>query len=136
MSTEAAYERFVSSLFQKKSTGADGLMHAAAGMAGEAGEVLDLIKKIWANGRPLDFETHEKLVEELGDMMFYMQAMMELLTISPRDVRIANTYKLRKRYPNGYSDEAALARADKATVGANGGDPAPHSAPDVGGEGV
>lgn len=155
MTTEKLYREFVCRLFVKKNVGNDGLMHAAAGISGEAGEVLDLIKKIWANGKPLDPETIDKLIEELGDMMFYMQGMMNLLGVTPSDVRTMNVNKLDKRYPNGYSDEAALARADKkldrtisciehtapdgtityTETGGKGHTYAPHSVPDAGGAG-
>lgn len=113
MTTEKLYREFVCRMFVKKNVGDDGLMHAAAGISGEAGEVLDLIKKVWVYGKPLDPATIEKLVEELGDTMFYMQGMMNLLGVTPSDVRTANINKLEKRYPNGFSEAAALARVDK-----------------------
>lgn len=112
--TENAFKRFVASLFVQKNEGNDGLMHAASGFAFEAGEAGDLVKKIWANNRPLDDATRTKLIEEIGDSMFYQQALMTLLRLKPADVRTANVEKLKKRYPSGYSDAAALARRDKA----------------------
>jgi NTP pyrophosphatase (non-canonical NTP hydrolase) len=106
-----AYANFVRRLFVKRNEGADGLLHAALGIGGEAGEIVDAIKKHWVTGKPLD---RENLVEEIGDVMFYMQALCNQLGITMTDAVIANMDKLNKRYPEGYSDAAAIARADKA----------------------
>jgi len=104
------YEDFVDRLFQKRRANGDGLLHAAIGIAGEAGEILDAVKKHWVYGKELD---RENLIEELGDLIHYYQMMCLVLNIDA-DVPVeANMVKLRKRYPNGYSDAAALARADK-----------------------
>lgn len=103
------YEMFVARLFAKKHTGNDGYMHAAAGLSGESGEVLDLIKKVWVYGKPLD---RGKLIEELGDIMFYWQAAANLLGLSAHEIKRENMRKLNKRYPQGYSDKAAIERVD------------------------
>lgn len=44
----------------------------ALGLAGEVGEVVDLLKKAWGHGHPLDVE---KLKKELGDAMWYIIAL-------------------------------------------------------------
>lgn len=44
----------------------------ALGLAGEAGEVVDLLKKSWGHGHPLDVE---KLKKELGDTFWYVVAL-------------------------------------------------------------
>lgn len=44
----------------------------ALGLAGEAGEVVDLLKKSWGHGHPLDAE---KLKKELGDTLWYVVAL-------------------------------------------------------------
>lgn len=89
---------------------ADDLMHCAAGTAGEAGELLDAIKKNWAYNKPLD---RENVREEAGDLLFYLLSLLDLLEIPLYEVIEANTKKLAKRYPAGYSDKAAQERADK-----------------------
>lgn len=105
------YEAFVAQMFIKRSTGEDGLLHASVGIAGEAGEILDAVKKTWVYGKPLD---RENLIEELGDIEFYAQALRSLIGVSREDVIAANMAKLRKRYPQGYTDQHAIARLDKA----------------------
>lgn len=88
------------------------LLHMAVGVAGEAGELLDAIKKHTIYQKPLDLENVE---EELGDLLFYMTGLMNELDISNLDyITNKNTRKLTKRYSSGqYSNEQAQNRADK-----------------------
>ena len=53
------------------------------------------------------------VIEELGDMLFYTVSLMNFLQIPLNQVLAANMAKLAKRYPTGYTDQAAQARADK-----------------------
>lgn len=110
MIDEADYQEFVRKLFATRSVGVDGLVHAGMGISGEAGELLDAIKKCWAYNKPLDMLN---VIEELGDLEFYMQALRNLLGITRDEVLLANMDKLAKRFPSGYSDAAAIERADK-----------------------
>lgn len=107
------YPDMVQSLF--KTTGmdqkAEAMLHAAVGIAGEAGELLDAIKKVWAYGKPLDMEG---VVEELGDLEFYLEALRQQIQVAREHVLQANQEKLAKRYPDGvYSDLHAQSRLDK-----------------------
>lgn len=115
---DPAYVNMVLSLFKTKdfNGAADGLMHAAVGVAGEAGELLDAVKKVWAYGKPLDLEN---AIEELGDLEFYMEALRQQIGVSREQVLQANQEKLAKRYPGlRYSDSLAQQRLDKeSTVG-------------------
>lgn len=104
------YPAFVESLFVKNNKGSDGLLHATIGIAGEAGELLDAIKKHWVYGKPLDIDN---VVEELGDIEFYCQALRSLIGRPRLQILEANVTKLRKRYPAGYTDAHAAARLDK-----------------------
>jgi NTP pyrophosphatase (non-canonical NTP hydrolase) len=112
--TEAYFEKFVDSLFVSKRDGTEGYLHAATGLSGESGEVLDLIKKVWVYDRPLDVVTYDKLIEEMGDTLHYLQMLCIKMRCSMGDLRDHNVAKLRARYPDGFSKEAANARADKA----------------------
>ena len=106
------YHEFVNNLMKEMPTVADELHHACTGIAGEAGELLDLSKKVWANNKPLDIK---HLIEELGDLRFYYQALLNMLDMTDEEIRASNVTKLRKRYADGkYSDAQAHAQADKA----------------------
>lgn len=71
----------------------------ALGLAGEGGEVVDLIKKHLFHGKALD---RAKLVEELGDQLWYYQAILEAIDGTFEEVAEANDKKLKSRYPNGF----------------------------------
>lgn len=86
-------------------------LHAAVGVAGEAGELLDAIKKHVVYNKELDITN---VIEELGDLEFYMEQLRQEFGISRIDTLAYNYVKLmKKRYPNGYTDAAAQERADK-----------------------
>jgi len=94
------------------------LWHAATGIAGEGGEVLDAIKKVAIYNKPLDVEN---IVEELGDLEFYMEQLRQRVSklvgypITREMCLEANIAKLSERYKSlTYSDQAAQDRADKA----------------------
>ena len=86
--------------------------HAATGVATEAGEALDAIKKFVIYGKPLD---RENLIEELGDLEFYMLALRNACNITREETLRATMKKLRARYGAKYSDQAAQLRVDKET---------------------
>ena len=107
------YGKFVATLAKKMPSIVEDRLHAAVGISGEAGELLDAVKKNWVYNKELD---SENVKEELGDLMFYITAMMLLQGITLDEVLEANVTKLEKRYAGlQYSDEAAQTRADKAT---------------------
>ena len=94
-------------------TGEDAhLMHMAIGISSESGELLDAIKKQVIYRKPLD---KENVIEELGDLEFFMEGLRQGLSITREETISANIAKLGKRYSDGYSDEAAQARADKVS---------------------
>lgn len=86
-------------------------LHAAVGIIGEAGELIDNVKKTWVYNKPQDLEN---IKEEMGDILFYFTAMCSLHGFTIEQLEEANMAKLNKRYPTGYTDAAAQARADKA----------------------
>lgn len=86
-------------------------LHMAVGISGEAGELLDAVKKAVIYRKPLD---RENVVEELGDLEFYMEGLRQGLAITREETIEANIAKLGKRYEGfNYSDNAAKTRADK-----------------------
>ena len=105
------YDQFVGRLMKAMATPEMDKAHAVMGVCGEAGELCDGIKKEIIYGKPAD---RDNIVEELGDLRFYMQAIQNIYGITETEVLQANGYKLAKRYAGmAYSDEAAIARADK-----------------------
>ena len=87
------------------------LLHMAMGLVLEAAELGDCIKKHVIYNKPLD---RENAIEELGDIMFYMEGLMQNIQVSGTECIDANIKKLGVRYQGGvYSDQAAQERADK-----------------------
>ncbi len=87
------------------------LWHAATGVSTEAGELLDAIKKKVIYRKDLDIPN---IIEELGDLEFYMEAVRKNLNITREEILRTNMAKLADRYKNyQYTDQAAIERADK-----------------------
>lgn len=88
------------------------LVHAVLGISGEAGELLDAVKKHAIYGKELD---RENVIEELGDLEFYMEQLRQRLDIRREETLEHNMAKLGERYKgHRYSDEQAISRNDKA----------------------
>jgi len=87
------------------------LWHMVTGVSGEAGELIDAVKKHVVYNKMLD---RANVVEELGDLLFYIQGIMNNLGITFEEIQEGNRTKLEERYKGlVYTDEAAQARADK-----------------------
>lgn len=86
------------------------LLHSALGVAGEAGEYVDCVKKHTVYGQPLD---KANAAEELGDLLWFVALGCKSLGVSMESVAKQNIDKLKRRYPNRYSDELAHMRLDK-----------------------
>jgi NTP pyrophosphatase (non-canonical NTP hydrolase) len=112
---ELIYPNFVASRAKKLGSPVHDLLHGAVGVSGEAGELLDAIKKCWIYNKPLTKEVETNLREECGDALFYIQHICNVLNCTIDQLIDENIRKLTKRYPNGYSDSAALDRLDKAS---------------------
>ncbi|PEZ47054.1 nucleotide pyrophosphohydrolase [Priestia megaterium] len=81
----------------------------ALGIAGEAGEIVDKIKKVLFHGHTMDIPD---LIKELGDLEWYLQHLKMYYEISDEKVRMENIQKLNKRYLNGFSEEASRNREE------------------------
>ena|ERR1700744_713810 len=109
---ETRYCDMVEVLWKKEEFSAM-VRHAAMGVGGEAGELIDCLKKVSVYNKTLD---RGNLIEELGDMMFYLTIIMSMFGVGEAEVLQANANKLSKRYEGlVYSDMAAQQRADKQT---------------------
>lgn len=87
------------------------LIHAVFGVAGEAGELIDPVKKSMFYGKPLDVDN---IREEAGDLLWYIAGpLCRALGCTLEDLAKENVNKLQKRYPGKYTDQAAIERADK-----------------------
>lgn len=92
------------------------LVHASMGISGEAGELIDTIKKTVFYGKEPDYEN---LVEEAGDLLWYVAILLDACGVTFSDAMLANIEKLRKRFPDGFDAVKAIERnvaAEQAAV--------------------
>lgn len=86
-------------------------LHMLIGLSGEVGELQDAFKKHVMYDKPLDLVN---VIEELGDIEFYLEGLRQSLGVTRAEILIANINKLEKRYKLGkYSNTEAQVRADK-----------------------
>ncbi len=86
------------------------LLQACLGMVGETGEFAYLV---WLrlSGSAQDV-TRDQMVKELGDVYWYFFDALDACGISFDEVLEANSAKLWKRYPDGFSSEASRTRTE------------------------
>jgi NTP pyrophosphatase (non-canonical NTP hydrolase) len=83
------------------------LLHGGLGVATEAGELLDVLKKHHAYAKEID---HANLREEIGDVLWYLALLARSLGTNLDSIAAINVAKLRKRYPERYNHHHALNR--------------------------
>lgn len=85
------------------------LVNYGLGIAGEAGEVADLIKKSVFHGHKI---SEDEIAKELGDVLWYLSNIARLAGLSLEEIATLNIAKLQKRYPEGFSTEASINRKE------------------------
>ena len=80
------------------------LLTAAMGLAAEGGEFVEIPKKIFFQGKPVNEENIFHMKRELGDIMWYWINACRALNLDPNDVIAENVNKLKSRYPGGEFD--------------------------------
>ena len=87
------------------------LIHAVMGIGTEFGEIMDLVKKNMFYGKPFELLT---LKEECGDLLFYLQMILNHYGSSLEEIMAMNIAKLTTRYPEGYTKDKAIFRDKEA----------------------
>lgn len=85
------------------------LVNGAMGLCGESGEVSDLLKKHIFHGEDLDLDNLKK---ELGDVCWYIAMICNAAGLKLEDVMRGNIEKLKRRYPDGFSEAASKHRTE------------------------
>lgn len=83
------------------------------GLFGEGGEIADLYKKFKYQGHPMN---REKMIEELGDVLFYCAMIATGLRTTLDKVAEQNIEKLLKRYPDGFDPDRSINREPEPSV--------------------
>ena len=85
----------------EKGANIERLLTAGVGLNAEAGEFLEIVKKMIFQGKPWSEDNRQHLIIELGDIIWYAANACMALGISFEDVVARNVQKLEKRYPGG-----------------------------------
>ncbi len=105
--TAEQYRQFLQDTSWYKHAGHDNsgeIAYLALGLAGETGEFVDQVKKVVRESgfdnynefrRIMELDgVKDKLIEELGDVLWYMTRIMDVLKIDIQELMIRNTHKL------------------------------------------
>ena len=80
------------------------LLTGAVGLSAEAGELMEIVKKLIFQGKAVNDETIFHMKRELGDVMWYVMQVLMALDTPLEEVVAMNVEKLQKRYPGGTFD--------------------------------
>ncbi len=83
------------------------LENAILGIAGEAGEIVDYVKKVKYQGHTYDSQV---MLDEMGDLLFYLANLARICGFTLQQVAERNETKLRERYPNGFEQVRSIRR--------------------------
>lgn len=103
------YQKLAMVTLNKKLDKKEIITNSVMGLCGESGEACDLVKKHLFHGHELD---REALIKELGDVAWYLAEAAATLDISLDEVFERNIEKLKKRYPEGFSEEKSIKRTE------------------------
>lgn len=94
------YGEYVETLASSQSTASfrDRLLTAALGLAGEAGECADIVKKHVYHGKEFD---RDKFIDEMSDVLWYLTFGCNAASITVDELMEYNVQKLNARYKTG-----------------------------------
>lgn len=84
----------------------------AVGLAGEAGEILEIMKKVNWQEKPFDDKVKAQLLSELGDVAFYFCMLCLALELDLSEIIDHNVEKLSARYPDGFEVQKSENRSN------------------------
>lgn len=103
------YQRLAQRTANPKLSNWEKIMNGCLGMCGESGECIDLIKKAEFQEHPFD---RDKLLEEIGDVMWYVAETASGLGYTLNEVCKHNLKKLSLRYPEGFDAQNSIHRPE------------------------
>lgn len=100
------YQELARRTQNKELTREQRMLHSLHGMAGEVGEIHAIYQK-WYQGHPV---LTGDVVNELGDLLWFAGQLCDCLGMTLGQVAAQNIEKLKKRYPQGFSEERSRNR--------------------------
>ena len=86
------------------------LMTAALGLSSEGGEFVEIVKKMFLQGKPADQDNIFHMKRELGDIMWYWVTACMALDLDPVEVIKENQEKLEARYGEKFTVDQSEVR--------------------------
>ena len=86
------------------------LMTAALGLSSEGGEFVEIVKKIFLQGKPANQDNIFHMKRELGDIMWYWVTACMALDLDPVEVILENQKKLETRYGEQFTIDQSEVR--------------------------
>lgn len=103
------YERLAQRTANKDLGSFEQVSNYALGLVSEAAEVTDQVKKELFHGHS---PNRDKIKDELSDVMWYISNLAGMYDIGLKEIAVHNIEKLKKRYPNGFSESASINRVE------------------------
>ena len=88
------------------------LLTAALGLGSETGEFVEIVKKIFLQGKPASEDNIFHMKRELGDIMWYWATACMALKLDPYEVIKENQDKLEARYGEKFEVDRSEHRKD------------------------
>ena len=88
------------------------LLTAALGLGSETGEFVEIVKKMFLQGKPASDENVFHMKRELGDIMWYWVTACVALGLDPFEVITENQKKLEARYGEQFEVQRSEVRKD------------------------
>ena len=107
--TGTEYQKLAMRTNKSEATQEENLINGCLGLAGEAGEVCDIVKKYMFQGHNLETQ---KIVDELSDVLWYVALTAQGIGCDLDSIMEHNINKLKKRYPNGFEAERSINRIE------------------------
>ena len=87
------------------------LLTAALGLGSETGEFVEIVKKMFLQGKPPSEDNIFHMKRELGDIMWYWVTACMALNLDPTEVILENQKKLEARYGEKFTVNQSEVRA-------------------------
>lgn len=121
------YQRAAARTMNPAQTVTEQLSNFGLGVAGEAGEIADHVKKALHHGEVLHRggallpDRRDAIAKEIGDVLWYLAALCTLLDMDLGNVAALNIEKLRVRWPGAFGEGDGKARERARQVRSVGG---------------
>lgn len=88
------------------------IKYSMAGVAAEAGEYADVVKKFCYHDTLTFFEARQLAIKELGDVLWGIAQAADAWNTTIEEIMVKNIEKLKLRYPDGFTAADAKERKD------------------------